>query len=243
MKPFVLLATRDHDKAARDEYESVRRHAGLATKDLIHLRVEAGPLPRLHLEDYSGVFLGGSPFNISDAVKSDLQLRIESDIRNVVDHIVAEDFPFLGMCYGIGTVTVGLGGKVDRTYGEGLGAIEVSLTDSAGADPLLEGVPSSFFAFVGHKEACNGAPPGVTLLATGAACPVQMYRHGANVYVTQFHPELDVADLEQRMSIYRNAGYFHPDDFGILIEMARNSGVAEHPHRLLANFVQRYATD
>ena len=133
MKPFVLLATRDHDKAARDEYESVRLHAGLAPDELVHLRVEAGPLPRLHLEDYSGVLLGGSPFNISDAVKSDLQLRIESDIRNVVDHIVAADFPFLGMCYGIGTVTVHLGGTVDRTYGEGLGAIEVRLTDEVAA--------------------------------------------------------------------------------------------------------------
>ncbi len=243
MKPFVLLATRDHDKAARDEYESVRAHAGLAPDELVHLRVEAGPLPRLYLEDYSGVLLGGSPFNISDAVKSDLQVRVESDIRNVVDHIVDADFPFLGMCYGIGTVTVHLGGAVDRTYAEGLGAIEVTLTDEAANDPLLDGVPPMFKAFVGHKEACNGAPPGVAVLGTGTACPVQMYRHGSNVYVTQFHPELDVESLEQRMRIYSNAGYFHPDDFDILIDMARNSGVVGHPHRLLRNFVTRYARD
>lgn len=243
MKPFVLLATRDHDKAARDEYESVRAHAGLAPDELVHLRVEAGPLPRLYLEDYSGVLLGGSPFNISDAVKSDLQVRVESDIRNVVDHIVDADFPFLGMCYGIGTVTVHLGGAVDRTYAEGLGAIEVTLTDEAANDPLLDGVPPMFKAFVGHKEACNGAPPGVAVLGTGTACPVQMYRHGNNVYVTQFHPELDVESLEQRMRIYSNAGYFHPDDFDILIDMARNSGVVGHPHRLLRNFVTRYARD
>jgi GMP synthase (glutamine-hydrolysing) len=63
------------------------------------------------------------------------------------------------------------------------------------------------------------------------------------VYVTQFHPELDIDSLAQRMQIYRNAGYFHPDDFDILIEMARTSGVAEHPHRLLRNFVTRYARD
>lgn len=243
MKPFVLLATRDHDKAARDEYESVRAHAGLAPEELVHIRVEAGPLPTLRLDDYSGVFLGGSPFNISDAVKSDLQLRVESDIRAVVDQIVEADFPFLGMCYGIGTVTAHLGGTVDRTYGEGLGAITVTLTPEASEDPLLNGLPTSFETFVGHKEACHGAPPGVTVLATGEACPIQMYRHGANVYVTQFHPELDVASLEQRMTIYRNAGYFHPDDFDILIEMARNSGVADHPHRLLRNFATRYARD
>lgn len=242
MKPFVLLATRDHDKAARDEYESVRQHAGLAPDELVHVRVESGPLSGLRLDDYSGVLLGGSPFNISDAVKSDLQLRVESDIRAVVDEIVDADFPFLGMCYGIGTVTVHLGGTVDRTYGEGLGAIEVTLTEAAASDPVLQGLPEKFQAFVGHKEACNSAPPGVTLLGTGEACPVQMYRHGDNVYVTQFHPELDVDALEQRMSIYRNAGYFHPDDFDILIGMARASGV-EHPYRLLRNFVTTYARD
>ncbi|MFT4295881.1 MAG: glutamine amidotransferase [Micropruina sp.] len=243
MKPFVLLATRDHDKAAGDEYESVRQHAGLAPDELIHIRVEAGPLPELRLDDHSGVFLGGGPFNVSDAVKSDLQLRVEADLRAVLDQIVDADFPFLGMCYGIGTVTAHLGGTVDRTFGEGLGAIEVTLTAEAAGDPLLAGVPASFQAFVGHKEACNGAPPGVTLLATGSACPVQMYRHGANVYVTQFHPELDVDSLAQRMAIYRHAGYFHPDDYAILVEMARNSGVTDHPHRLLRNFVTRYARD
>ncbi len=241
MKPFVLLATRDHDKAARDEYESVRLHAGLAPDELVHLRVEAGPLPRLHLEDYSGVLLGGSPFNISDAVKSDLQLRIESDIRNVVDHIVAADFPFLGMCYGIGTVTVHLGGTVDRTYGEGLGAIEVRLTEAAAGDPILNGIPQSFYAFVGHKEACNGAPPGIELLATGVDCPVQMYRVGMNVYVTQFHPELDADDLAARMRIYQHAGYFAPSELDDLITMAANSQVNGEQHRVLLNFVERYA--
>ncbi|MFT4217935.1 MAG: glutamine amidotransferase [Micropruina sp.] len=243
MKPFVLLGTRDHDKAAGDEYESVRRHAGLAAEELIQIRVEAGPLRQLRLDDYSGVFLGGGPFNVSDAVKSDLQLRVEADLRGVVDQIVDADFPFLGMCYGIGTVTAHLGGTVDRTYGEGLGAVEVTLTPEAADDPLLAGVPASFEAFVGHKEACNGVPPGVTLLATGTTCPVQMYRYGANVYVTQFHPELDVESLAQRMAIYRHAGYFHPDDYTALVEMARRSGVRDHPHRLLRNFVSHYARD
>lgn len=134
-----------------------------------------------------------------------------------------------------------LGGTVDRTYGEGLGAIEVTLTDAAASDPLLAGLPQTFSAFVGHKEACNGAPPGVTMLGTGEACPVQMYRHGDNVYVTQFHPELDVDALEQRMSIYRNAGYFpprrlrHPDRYGPVVRgRASAPAAAQLRHHLRA---------
>ncbi len=243
MKPFLLLATRDHDGAAVAEYRSVLRHAGLEEDQLVHVRVEAGPMPVINLDDYSGVLLGGSPFNISDEVKSELQLRVENDIRQLLDQIVDEDRPFLGLCYGIGTVTAHLGGLVDRTYGEAVGAAAVTLTEAGHADPLLAGVPGVFGAFVGHKEACTTLPEGVELLATGVACPTQMYRVGANVYVTQFHPELDVNDLEERMRIYQHAGYFHPDELDELVTMARSSAVTGVQHLLLSNFVRRYAQD
>ena len=110
MKPFLLLATRDHDEAAAAEYESVRRHAGLDASDLIHIRVESEPMPSLDLAGFSGVMLGGSSFNISDDDKSDVQLRVEADLARLVDRIVDADIPFLGLCYGVGTVTTHLGG-------------------------------------------------------------------------------------------------------------------------------------
>lgn len=241
MKPFLLLATRDHDEAAAAEYASVRRHTGLEAPDLTWLRVESQPLPDLALDDYSGVLLGGSSFNISDEEKSPLQLRVEADLARLIDRIVDADVPFLGMCYGVGTVTTHLGGTVDKTYSEPVGATTVALTPDGVVDPLLAGIPELFEAFVGHKEACNGTPPGVTLLATGRACPVQMYRVGANVYVTQFHPELDADDLAARMRIYSHAGYFRPDQLEDLIAMAKASGVDGHQHLVLRNFVQAYA--
>ena len=45
VKPFVLLATRDHDKAAVDEYESVRSHAGLSPHELHTAARAASALP------------------------------------------------------------------------------------------------------------------------------------------------------------------------------------------------------
>jgi GMP synthase (glutamine-hydrolysing) len=243
VKPFLLLATRDHDEAAAAEYASVRRHAGLAEDELVHVRVESEPLPELDLDDYSGVLLGGSSFNISDEEKSELQQRVEADLAVLVDRIVDADVPFLGMCYGVGAVTTHLGGTVDKTYSEPVGAAGITLTPDGIADPVLAGVPERLEAFVGHKEACNGTPPGVTLLATGVACPVQMYRVGANVYVTQFHPELDADDLAARMRIYQHAGYFRPEELDDLIAMAKASGVTGAQHRVLRNFVEKYARD
>ncbi len=243
MKPFLLLATRDHDKAAAAEYRSVLRHTGLARDQLVHVRVESAPMPPINLDDFSGVILGGSSFNISDSHKTEVQHRVEADLAQLVDRIVDADFPFLGMCYGVGTVTTHLGGTVDRTYGEAVGAIAIRLTPAGGSDELLQGVSPMFHAFVGHKEACNGTPPGVTLLATGSVCPVQMYRVGQHVYVTQFHPELDADDLAERMRIYQHAGYFRPDEMDDLIAMAYNSEVSGEQHLLLANFVRRYTVD
>ena len=243
MKPFLLLATRDHDQAAAAEYTSVLRHSGLEPAQLQHLRVESTPLPPVDLADYSGVVLGGSSFNISDAIKSPVQQRVEADLLALVDLIVDTDFPFLGMCYGVGTVTTHLGGTVDREFGEPVGATEITLTAAGTVDPLLSGIHPTFHAFVGHKEACNGVPPGVTLLATGTDCPVQMYRVGNCVYVTQFHPELDADDLSARMRIYQHAGYFDPSELEDLIEMAYASQVNGEQHRVLRNFVERYASE
>lgn len=241
VKPFLLLATRDHDEAAAAEYRSVLRHTGLSAHKLHHHRVESQPLPPIDLDDYSGVLLGGSSFNISDAQKTAVQQRVEAELGDLVDKIVDADFPFLGMCYGVGTVTTHLGGVVDRRFGEPVGATEITVTPEGAEDPLLAGLGTSFHAFVGHKEACNGTPPNATLLATGTECPVQMYRVGSNVYVTQYHPELDADDLAARMRIYQHAGYFDPAELDDLITMAYSSEVSGVQHAVLRNFVQHYA--
>lgn len=240
MLPFLMLATRDHDEAALAEYESVRRHAGLAPEQLQHLRVESAPLPPVDLDQYSGVIMGGSSFNISDTDKSDVQQRVEADLADLVGRIVDADVPFLGLCYGVGTVTTHLGGVVDRDFGEPVGAIDITLTRDGLADPILAGVSEHFQAFVGHKEACKDLPSSVTVLAVGAACPVQMYRVGHNAYVTQFHPELDADDLAARMRIYQHAGYFAPEELDDLVAMARTCGVVGEQHLVLRNFAARY---
>ena len=114
MKPFLLLATRDDDQAAAAEYRSVLRHTGLGSERLLRqIRVESEPMPAVNLADYSGVLLGGSSFDISNPAKSELQLRVEADLRTLVDEIVDRDVPFLGLCFGIGLVTHHIGGHVD----------------------------------------------------------------------------------------------------------------------------------
>lgn len=100
-----------------------------------------------------------------------------------------------------------------------------------------------FSAFTGHKEACTVLPPDAVVLASGTACPVQAFRVGSHLYAVQFHVELDIDALVERMTIYQHHGYFNPDELDGLIEAARASGVTEEPGRVLANFVRMVAAE
>jgi GMP synthase (glutamine-hydrolysing) len=248
VKPFLLLATRPEDDVADAEYAAFVRFSGLTDSELRRVRLEAAPLPDLDLDDWSGIVVGGSPFTSSDPDqnKSPVQRRVEAELDALVAEVVRRDLPFLGACYGVGTLSRYQGGVADGTYAEPVGPIEVSLTEDGLSDPLLAGLPPSFTAFVGHKEACRALPPGTTLLATAASCSVQMFRVGTNVYATQFHPELDLPGILHRVAAYRYSGYFAPDELDELDEL--DDDVAqlgtvpvEEPHRILANFVRRYA--
>ncbi|MHA7239650.1 glutamine amidotransferase [Arthrobacter sp. TMS1-12-1] len=244
MKPFLLLATRADDYAADSEYRSFLSFGGLGEGQLRRVRLEAEPLPAFDPADYSGIFLGGSPFNSSDPEesKSAVQQRVERELGRLLDTVVTEDFPFFGACYGVGTLGRHQGAVIDTTYAEPIGAIDITLTADGRADPLLAQLPPSFSAYVGHKEACATLPSSAVLLASSTTCPVQMFRVGENVYATQFHPELDVDALVGRIRTYRHAGYFPPEEADDYIERARASAV-DQPAAILRAFVRRYARD
>jgi GMP synthase (glutamine-hydrolysing) len=150
------------------------------------------------------------------------------------------DVPFLGCCYGIGVLAHHLGAPVTKDrYAEPVGPTQCSLTSDAASDPLLDGVPQSFTAFVGHKEAVQSLPAGCVHLVSSEPCPFQMIRHGENVYATQFHPELDSNGLEVRINIYKNRGYFAPEEADALIAQGHATPV-HMPEVILKRFVDRY---
>ena len=242
MKPFVLLATRAEDGPADEEYALFLCYSGLSENELIRVRLESAPMPALDLDELSGIFVGGGPFNASDAdeKKSAVQHRVEAEFASLLDKVVARDFPFLGACYGVGTVGSFLGATIDRMHSEPISVVPVSMTDAGISDPLLQGLPPTFEAFVGHKEAISSLPASAVLLASSPLCPVQMFRVGQNVYATQFHPELDVDGITTRIHAYADHGYFAPHELHVTLTAVRRAPVS-HPSRILRTFVERYA--
>lgn len=240
--PFLFLASRAEDRAADDEYASFLQHGGLDEAQLRRVRMEAAPLPELELDRFAGVILGGSPFTATTPahLKSAVQQRVEAELAPLLQEILARDLPFLGVCYGVGTMAQAAGALVDATYAEDTGAITVRVTPEGAADPLFATVPREFRAFVGHTEAVTRLPAHAALLATSTTAPTQALRLGSNVYVLQFHPEMDPAALATRIDVYRHHGYFPPENAEHLVEITRHEDVTP-AHQVLAAFIERYS--
>ena len=240
MKPFLILQLRPETEASDDEFAAFLRAGGLEEPQVRRIRLDRERLPQtLDPGDYAGVIVGGGPGCVSDdpALRDPLEARIEADILSLMPAITGRDLPFLGCCYGIGILGAHLGAEVSKArYGEPVGAVTCR---REAQDPLLEGLPERFDAFVGHKEALQALPDGAVHLLSSEPCPYQMVRYGRHVYATQFHPEADAAGFETRIRIYRNRGYFPPEAADDLIAMCRAADVT-WPARILRNFVARY---
>jgi len=243
MKPFLVLQLRPEDEAADEEFGSILAKGGLSADGVHRIRLDQQTLPRdLVLEDHAGVIVGGGPGCISDPAESKdpVEARIEAEIFSLMPAITETDMPYLGCCYGLGILAHHLGGEVSKArFGEPIGGVRCTMTGAAARDPLFAGVAAEFNALVGHKEAVQALPPGAVHLAASGPCPIQMIRYRSNVYATQFHPEADGQSFATRIRIYRNKGYFHPDEAEALTTACLAEEVTA-PERILRNFVTRY---
>lgn len=240
MKKLLILQLRPEDETADSEFNAILQVGGLSPNDVERIRLEKG-IPVIDLNDYTGIIVGGSPFDVStaDNQKSILQKNIEAFFNTLFDDVVDRDFPFLGACSGNGLLGNYCGATISTTYSEPIGSVEVRITEEGKEDPLLKNLPETFSALVGHKEACDSIPPGAVLLATSATCPVQMFRVKQHIYATQFHPEADANEFILRINIYKNHGYFPPEEANDLINRVQKTNTPI-PKIILKHFVERY---
>jgi GMP synthase (glutamine-hydrolysing) len=240
--PFLLLSIRDEDAAADDEYQAMMRFAELDETGMRRIRLTHTTLGAIDLADWSGVILGGGPYNVSDLVesKSPTQRRVESELLSLTERIVDSDFPFLGCCYGVGILGSVVGATVDRSYPEPVAAVTVTLSPEGREEPLFAELPDVFDAFGGHKEAASSLPAEAVCLASSPDCPVQAFRVASSSYATQFHPELDLEGICTRIDVYKNHGYFEPESAESLKAEARKRHI-EYPPTILRRFMQRYS--
>ncbi len=244
MKPFLILQLRPEDETADHEFEAILKYGAIDRQETVRIRIEETGIPKVDLDKYSAVIVGGSPFDVSkpEHEKSPVQKKIEDGFNHLFDVITECDFPFLGVCSGNGLLGNYCGATISGKYREPVGGVDIWLTGEGKRDPLLKGLPTSFRALVGHKEACDTTPPGAVLLAISEPCPVQMFRVKENIYATQFHPEGDAEGFILRVNIYRHHGYFPAEEADGLIKRIQKEDTPV-PKKILERFVKRYRSD
>ena len=240
-----MVSTRTETEAAEQEYESFLLQSGLEHESLRHARLEELDLSSaLRAEDLSGVFIGGSPYDAGpDNGKTRSQLHVEDQVREILATTLKIGMPVLATGFALEVLAGYLGTATSRQYAEPLGYAEVFLTAEGRQDPLLQGLPQTFEAFVGHHEGAVDTPEHATLLASSPDCPVQMIRVGTTMYGTQFNPELDVERYIQRVSIYAEAGYGQPDQIDDVLTDARLSTTEHVAGRIIRHFAEHFAHD
>jgi GMP synthase (glutamine-hydrolysing) len=243
MKPFLILQLRPLDAAADSEFQAFLKYGGLGADEVNRVRMERESIKDIKVLDYSGIIVGGGPSNISDPpeIKPDYQVRFERELSLLYSQIFEHDVPYLGSCYGLGSCVDYLGGRVSKErYAEAVGQVMIHLNEDAQSDPIFNGLPQQFAALAGHKEACQWVPEGGVLLGSSKDCPIQIVRFKQHIYATQFHTELDVTGIIERIHYYKHHGYFDPKKADALIERMEPLEITV-PQKILKRFVDRFS--
>ncbi|MGH8797833.1 MAG: glutamine-hydrolyzing GMP synthase, partial [Caldimonas sp.] len=104
--------------------------------------------------------------------------------------------PVLGICYGMFTMAVQLGGQVEASTRREFGYAEVR---ARGHTRLLQGIEDYATAeghgmlkvWMSHGDKVTALPPGFRLMASTPSCPVAgMADEARGYYAVQFHPEV-----------------------------------------------------
>ena len=153
------------------------------------------------LEDRPAVFFGGSgAYSVTD---SDPWIREALDFFLLV---VDCKIPSYASCFAFQGLALAMGGEIshDPAFSE-MGIVPVRLTTDALQDPLFGGLPASVMVASGHNDHVSRLPSGVTRFAEGDVVGNQAFKvDGAPFWASQFHPELEKADLLVRWNFYRD---------------------------------------
>lgn len=138
--------------------------------------------------------------NESDPARTQSRTLLDS-VAPLLESVLTNDTPFLGICYGHQLFAEYCGGTVaNDTQQEKVGTHTVARTEAGRADPVFQNLPDVFYAQYGHKDSVTNHPREAIVLASSPTCSFAALRYGTNAYTMQFHPELSARDMHNRLA-------------------------------------------
>lgn len=193
------------------------------------------------LDNHAALFIGGSSDDPEDTTYLDPALYpYITSCEQLIKYAYTSKTPTLASCMGFEIAIDVLGGSmiVDKEHKE-IGTYDISLTVAGKVDPIFSNTPPVFHAVSGHKKRASELPPGAIHLATSRLCPYHAFTFpNRPFYAFQFHPEIDVPDLTERLRRYIDRGYVEdPAEFEHLIATFQP---VPHANALIKQFVSLY---
>lgn len=137
-------------------------------------------------EGEGGLLIMGGPQSANDT-----HLPYIRDELNLLQRLIPEGFPVLGICLGAQLMAKALGGEITPAPVAEYGWMPVFPTAIAPMDPAFRSLPTGgLHVFQWHSETFS-LPAGTSLLASGDHVPNQAFRFLPGQYGLQFHVEVD----------------------------------------------------
>lgn len=235
MSRLLFLSLRDGalgPDVSKAEYNDVLNATGLSPEQVERRMIPDEHTPLGSLDGFSGIIVGGSSLNITNAEWSPWQRHVDA----ILSEVAEGPLPVFFVCFGLSWLTHHTGGTVAHTHPEAAGPTAVELLPAAENDPIVAGLPEEFTALTGHTENAEPHPAALELLAASPTCPVQIVRYRDHVWATQFHAEMDHAAMKARMDFFYDYGYFPAAEYDTIV--ASLPGVdTEYAHELMRRFV------
>ncbi|WP_181357296.1 type 1 glutamine amidotransferase [Stenomitos frigidus] len=158
------------------------------------------------LEGYAALCVMGGPMNVGEEADYPWLVEEKALIRQAVQEL---QLPYLGVCLGAQLLADALGGEVSAMSAPEVGLLPITLTDAGQQHPLTAGLPDTLKVLQWHGQAVQKLPPGATVLASSAHCPVQAYAvsvggespQESRVFGLQFHSEVSAATIKEWVEI------------------------------------------
>ncbi|WP_375162420.1 glutamine-hydrolyzing GMP synthase [Bacillus sp. V3B] len=124
-----------------------------------------------------GIIFSGGPNSVYD----ENAFRCDEEIFEL-------GIPILGICYGMQLMTKHFKGKVEPATHREYGKASIQIQNES---KLFAELPSEQVVWMSHGDLVVEAPPGFSVDATSASCPISsMSNKERNLYAVQFHPEV-----------------------------------------------------
>lgn len=239
-KKMLVLQYRT-DNTKDHEVQCFHEELGDYELDIIFEDATQRNLHRGLLEGVDAVVFGGSgEFFLTQGHGKGEWLE---DSFDLIDHILEDNIPLLGICFGSQILTLHQGGKLtdSEEYREPGGTEEVFLNEKSQQCELFSQLPERFKVQLGHKDTPIESGEDMINLAYSNQAPIHAFTiREKPAWGVLFHPELNEERVKNRLTMLPS---FLPGEDNLYSEIFDNVESGDLGHLILHRFLDTFIFD